>query len=116
MNEQIDIIPLGVFFKELKDVLKSVIKVLFLLFAAIIFFGVMLWKLEPLCFWQGQYLAFITALTVGYGDFYPKTLPGQMIAILLGFLGIVLTGTFIAVVIRAIQLADTKLRRERGQS
>ena len=39
MNEQIDIIPLKVFLIEFKDVLKSVIKILALLFALVICFG-----------------------------------------------------------------------------
>ena len=113
MSNSIHIIPLRVFFQELLAMLKSVIKILCLLFAAIIIFGMLLWFLEPLCFWQAQYLAFITALTIGYGDLYPKSIPSQMIAILLGFLGIILTGTFVAVVIRAIQRADSRIEKEK---
>ena len=115
MNDSIDIIPLRIFFQELLAVLKSVIKILCLLFAAIIIFGLILWRLEPLCFWQAQYLAFITALTVGYGDFYPKSTIAQMISILLGFLGIMLTGTIVAIVIRAIQRANSTMRKKYGE-
>jgi len=114
MNDSIKIIPLRIFFQELLAVLKSVIKILCLFFAAIIIFGLILWHLEPLFFWQAQYLAFITALTVGYGDFYPKSMIAQMISILLGFLGIILTGTFVAVVIRAIQRAYETMEKQNG--
>ena len=49
------------------------------------------------------YFSFITGLTVGYGDIVVKTAVGRMIAVLIGFLGIIFTGLVVAVAVRALQ-------------
>ena len=47
------------------------------------------------------YWSFITATTVGYGDFRPTKNLSKMTAILIGFLGLLLTGIIIAIAVRA---------------
>lgn len=47
------------------------------------------------------YFAFITATTVGYGDFRPNTTVSKLLAILVTFLGILLTGIVVAVGLEA---------------
>ena len=42
--------------------------------------------------------SFITITTVGYGDYYPTTLPGRLIAVVLTVAGLGLVGTFTAYV------------------
>ncbi len=45
----------------------------------------------------GVYFAFVTGLTVGYGDLVPKLLLSRAIAIVLDFSGILLTGLVAAI-------------------
>ena len=53
----------------------------------------------------GVYFTFITGLTIGYGDFVPSHLATRVIAIVIGFIGILLTGLVAAVGVRALQVA-----------
>ncbi len=50
------------------------------------------------------YLAFITALTVGYGDMVPKSGLSKLIAIGIGFIGIVFTGVVVAASLKALEM------------
>lgn len=50
------------------------------------------------------YLAFITSLTIGYGDIAPETGPSRIIAIAIGFEGIILTGLAVAASLRALEM------------
>jgi len=60
---------------------------------------------EQLPFGDALYFAFVTGLTVGYGDIVAATALGRIISILLGFIGILLTGLVVAVAVHAVQLA-----------
>lgn len=51
------------------------------------------------------YYAFITATTVGYGDFHPKTRIAKLIAIGIAFTGLLLTGIVVAIGIQAATTA-----------
>lgn len=51
------------------------------------------------------YWSFITATTVGYGDIRPTKRRSQIFAILIAFLGLVLSGIIIAVAVNAATLA-----------
>jgi voltage-gated potassium channel len=51
------------------------------------------------------YWSFITATTVGYGDIRPTKRGTQIVAVLIAFLGHVLSGIIIAVAITAATLA-----------
>ena len=51
------------------------------------------------------YWSFITATTVGYGDVRPTRRKSKAIAIIVGFLGLTLSGTVIAVAEQAATLA-----------
>ena len=57
------------------------------------------------------YWSFITATTVGYGDLRPVQRRSRIIAILIAFLGLVLTGIVIAVAVHAATLALDRLDR-----
>lgn len=50
------------------------------------------------------YLAFITALTIGYGDMTPEAPLSKVIAIAIGFLGIVFTGIVVAASLKALEM------------
>jgi voltage-gated potassium channel len=51
------------------------------------------------------YWAFITATTVGYGDVRPVKRRSKVVAIIIAFLGLTLTGIVIAIAVQAATLA-----------
>jgi len=51
------------------------------------------------------YYAFITATTVGYGDFRPVRKSAKMIAIAIAFAGLLLTGIVVAIGVKAAGIA-----------
>ena len=57
--------------------------------------------------WQGVYFAFITGLTIGYGDLVPRYPMMQALAVVIGFSGIVLTGLVAALAVRALQATSS---------
>lgn len=54
---------------------------------------------------ESIYFAFITGLTIGYGDITPQTTLGRLLSVILGVMGMILMGLIIAVANRA--LADS---------
>ena len=50
------------------------------------------------------YFGFITALTVGYGDFRPSRGVSKFMAVFIGLLGLVTTGILVAVSVEAASL------------
>ncbi|MBR0895144.1 two pore domain potassium channel family protein [Bradyrhizobium tropiciagri] len=51
------------------------------------------------------YFTFVTALTIGYGDLAPKRMSSRMIALAIGFSGILLTALIAALGVRSLQEA-----------
>jgi voltage-gated potassium channel Kch len=56
------------------------------------------------------YWSFITATTVGYGDLRPITHRSRLLAVLIAFLGLILSGIVIAVAVEATTLALNAVR------
>ena len=54
--------------------------------------------------WQGIYFAFVTGLTIGYGDLAPRHVLTRLLAVAIGFLGITLTGLVAALAVKAFQV------------
>ena len=54
---------------------------------------------------DATYFTFITGLTIGYGDLVPVRLGTRLIAVAIGFIGILQTGLVAAVGVRALQQA-----------
>jgi hypothetical protein len=55
------------------------------------------------------YWSFVTATTVGYGDFRPVENASKIAAVLIAFLGLMLSGIIVAVTVHAVNLAlDTR--------
>lgn len=54
---------------------------------------------------QTFYFSAVTALTIGYGDVVPTTALGRIVAVLLGLLGVLITGVVTASAVYAIQEA-----------
>ncbi|NUT83155.1 MULTISPECIES: potassium channel family protein [Pseudomonas] len=79
--------------------------ILSLLIFLIVLFGLIISYLETWHPLDGIYFAFVTGLTIGYGDFAPKLAISRVLAILLGFNGILMTAIFASISIRAIEIA-----------
>jgi len=54
---------------------------------------------------ESIYFAFVSGLTIGYGDLVPTQPLSRVLAILVGFTGILLTGLVAAVGVRALERA-----------
>ena len=76
-----------------------------ILLATIIIGGLLLSLFDGKSLAEGQYLAFITAMTIGYGDITSTTTPGRILSILAGVIGLIFFGIIVAVSNRA--LAET---------
>lgn len=99
------------FFVELGHGLKVVWPVfagLLLLMAAL---GCAVAELEGWRLGQGIYFAFVTGLTIGYGDIVPTGMLARVIAIMIGFTGILLASLIAAIGVQALNAA-TQARRE----
>jgi len=51
------------------------------------------------------YYAFITATTVGYGDFHPSRRSGKYLAIIIALVGLLLTAIVAAIGVKAAEIA-----------
>ena len=51
---------------------------------------------------ESVYFSFVSGLTIGYGDFAPKTLFGRVLAIGIGVCGILVTALVAAVAVKAL--------------
>jgi uncharacterized membrane protein len=49
------------------------------------------------------YFAFVTGLTIGYGDIVVQTPFGRLVALLVGFVGILFTGLMVAALVVAVR-------------
>ena len=75
------------------------------LISLIFILGQMIGKREGWSKSDTVYYSFITATTVGYGDFKPSTMFGKYMAIGIAFLGLLLTGIFVALGVKAASVA-----------
>ena len=67
--------------------------------------GLVIAEVETLEVSEAIYFAFVTGLTIGYGDITPHTGLGQVVSLAIGLNGLVFSGLIIAVANRA--LAET---------
>ena len=84
-------------------------EVVFGLLSLLILGGVLISKLENIPLGQAIYFAFITGLSIGYGDISPKTGWGCVVSVGIGMIGMIFVGMTVAVATRA--LADVTRER-----
>ena len=58
---------------------------------------------EKMPFADALYFAFVTGMTIGYGDIVMHTPVGRLVALLIGFIGILFTGLIVAVLVHAVR-------------
>ena len=74
--------------------------------------GVTISQVEDVELGAAIYFAFITGLSIGYGDITPESAFGRLISVLIGLVGMLFVGITVAIATRA--LADlAKHQRER---
>ena len=65
---------------------------------------------EKMPFADTLYFAVVTGLTIGYGDIVPQTPGGRLVALLIGFVGILFTGLMVAVLVFALRESLEEIR------
>jgi hypothetical protein len=93
------------FFAGLIDGLRVVWPVLSGLLAIIAALGLVIGMIEGWSVHESMYFAFVSGLTIGYGDFSPTTLATRTMAIAIGVCGILLTAVVAAVAVKALTTA-----------
>lgn len=93
------------FFANLATTIRSTWPILSAFFVLMVALGLVVARLEGWPMIDGVYFAFVTSLTVGYGDLVPKLLISRAIAIALGFSGILLTGLVAAISVFSLERA-----------
>lgn len=82
--------------------LRVVWPVLSILVGAIAALGLVVGLIEGWSVQESLYFAFVSGLTIGYGDLAPQSLAGRTLAIIIGFCGVLLTALLAAVAVKAI--------------
>jgi voltage-gated potassium channel len=77
--------------------------VILLLIALIVAGAAAVTLVEKMPFADTLYFAFVTGLTIGYGDIVMQTPVGRLVALLIGFIGILFTGLLVAVMVHAVR-------------
>jgi len=72
------------------------------LLALIIVLGLLVGLLETWSVQESIYFAFVSGLTIGYGDLAPKTLLARMLAISIGICGVLVTALVAAIAVKAL--------------
>jgi hypothetical protein len=90
------------FVAELFIGLRVVWPILSALLILIVALGLVIGVFEGWSIHESIYFAFVSGLTIGYGDLAPKSLLTRMLAILIGICGVLLTGLVAAIAVKAL--------------
>ena len=85
--------------------LRVVWPILSVLLGLIIALGLVVGLLEGWSVHESIYFAFVSGLTIGYGDLAPKSLLTRVLAILIGVCGVLVTALVAAIAVRALTAA-----------
>ena len=91
------------FLVELREQLRVVWPIVSGLVGVQLVLGVLVGFLERWPIGDAIYFTFVTGLTIGYGDLVPRRFLSRLIAIAIGFIGVLLTALIAAVGVRALQ-------------
>jgi hypothetical protein len=83
--------------------LRVVWPILAVLLGLMVALGCTVALLEHWSLFEGIYFAFVSGLTIGYGDLAPKATLARALAVTIGFIGVLLTGLVAAVGVQALQ-------------
>jgi hypothetical protein len=85
--------------------LRIVWPILSALLGLIIALGLVVGRIEGWSVHESIYFAFVSGLTIGYGDLAPKSLPTRILAIVIGVCGVLLTALVAAIAVKALTAA-----------
>jgi len=72
------------------------------LLMTIVALGLVAGQIEGWSVQESIYFAFVSGLTIGYGDLVPKTLVARALAIIIGICGVLLTALVAAIAVKAL--------------
>jgi len=84
--------------------------IILLLLGIIVYLGLRVGRMERWTVENALYFAFITATSVGYGDFHPTHRRGKLMAIGIALAGILLTGLIVSIGLAAVSHAFREAR------
>jgi hypothetical protein len=82
--------------------LRVVWPILSVLLGLIIVLGLVVGLVEGWSVHESIYFAFVSGLTIGYGDLAPKSLLTRVLAILIGVCGVLVTALVAAIAVKAL--------------
>ena len=85
--------------------LRVVWPILSALLGLIVGLGLVIGVIEGWSIHESIYFAFVSGLTIGYGDLAPKTFATRVLAIMIGICGVLLTALVAAVAVKALTAA-----------
>jgi len=91
------------FYKAVWFYFRVVWPIFSILIVLIVALGLIIGHLEGWAPYDGIYFGFVTGLTIGYGELVPKLPISRVLAIILGFNGVLMTAIFAAISVRAIE-------------
>ncbi len=86
--------------------LRVVWPILSVLLALIVALGLVVGLLEDWSIHESIYFAFVSGLTIGYGDLAPQSLLTRALAIAIGVCGVLLTALVAAIAVKALTAAS----------
>ena len=100
------------FIAELWRGLKIVWPIVSGLLGIMVLLGAVIGFLEDWRLFDAIYFAFVSGLTIGYGDLVPKRALSRVLAIGIGLTGVLLMGLIVAVGVRALEATARRHRQE----
>ena len=101
------------FVAELLAGLRVVWPILSVLLGLVVSLGLVVGLVEGWSIHESIYFAFVSGLTIGYGDLAPKTLLTRALAIAIGVCGVLATALVAAIAVKALTVVGND-DRERG--
>ena len=99
------------FLKGLFRGLRVVWPILSALLGLIVALGLVVGLREGWSIQESVYFAFVSGLTIGYGDFSPKFLLSRVLAVIIGVCGVLVTALIAAIAVKAL----TEATEDRGR-
>jgi hypothetical protein len=94
------------FFAELLNGIKVAWPILFGLIGIMVALGIVIGLLEDWTVLDGVYFAFVSGLTIGYGDLVPTRPLARVLAIGIGLTGVLMVGLIVAIGVSALERAS----------
>ena len=98
------------FYTELWNGLKVVWPILSVLLGLMVALGIVIGWREGWTLLDAVYFAFVSGLTIGYGDLVPKQPLSRVLAIGIGLTGVLMVGLIVAIAVRALDSVTTRRR------